>query len=50
LSDGGIDDPTYYTRAWSWARDYTWRPDYTIFREYNCEEQTGSGLDPSLVP
>lgn len=21
-----------------------------IFREYNCEEQTGSGLDPSLVP
>jgi len=47
-----LDDPTYYTRPWSWARDYDWRPDMAIFREYNCEEQTGSkeGLDPSLVP
>jgi len=47
-----LDDPTYYTRPWSWARDYTWRPDLTLFREYDCELQTGAknGLDASLVP
>ena len=45
-----LDDPTYYTRPFSWVRDYAWRPDYAIFREYNCEEQTGAGVDPSLVP
>jgi hypothetical protein len=46
-----LDDPTYYTRPWSWVRDYDWRPDMTMFREYNCELQTGAegGLDPSLV-
>lgn len=47
-----LDDPTYYSRPWSWTRDYDWRPDMAIFKEYNCEEQTGAknGLDPSLVP
>jgi hypothetical protein len=47
-----LDDPTYYTRPWSWVRDYNWRPDMALFREYNCEEQTGAkhGLDPSMVP
>lgn len=46
-----LDDPTYYTRPWSWVRDYSWRPDMALFREYNCELQTGAkdGLDPSLV-
>lgn len=46
-----LDDPTYYTRPWSWARDYDWRPDMTLFREYNCELQTGAknGLDPSSI-
>ena len=32
------------------VRDYAWPPDYAIFREYNCEEQTDAGLNPSLVP
>jgi hypothetical protein len=47
-----LDDPTYYTRPWSWMRDYSWRPDMAVFREYNCELQTGAkgGLDPSLGP
>ena len=47
-----IEDPTYYTRPWTWVRGYDWRPDMRLFREYNCEVQTGakSGLDPSLVP
>jgi hypothetical protein len=47
-----LDDPTYYTRPWSWVRDYDWRPDMTLFKEYNCELQTGAkgGVDPSLVP
>jgi len=47
-----LDDPTYYTRPWSWIRDYSWRPDMTLFREYNCELQTGAkdGIDPALVP
>lgn len=47
-----LDDPTYYTRPWSWVRDYNWRPDMRLFREYNCEFQTGAknGLDASLVP
>ena len=47
-----LDDPTYYKRPWSWMRDYAWRPDMAVFREYNCELQTGAkdGLDPSLGP
>ena len=47
-----LDDPTYYTRPWSWMRDYSWRPDMTLLREYNCELQTGAkdGVDSSLVP
>ena len=47
-----LDDPTFYTRPWSWARKYAWHPDMTLFREYNCELSTGAkgGLDPSLVP
>jgi hypothetical protein len=47
-----LDDPTYYTHPWSWVRDYSWRPDMTLFREYDCELQTGrkNGLDVSLVP
>lgn len=45
-----LDDPTYYARPWSWARQYSWRPDAAVFREYNCELQTGAknGMDPSL--
>lgn len=47
-----LDDPTYYTRPWSWLRDYSWRPDMRIFHEYNCELQSGAkdGIDGSLVP
>jgi len=47
-----LDDPIYYTRPWSWARQYSWRPDSGVFREYNCELQTGmkDGVDPSLSP
>lgn len=47
-----LTDPTYYTRPWSWARDYVWRPDMVLSSEYNCEIQTGApnGLDPTLVP
>ena len=47
-----IDDPTYYTRPWSWARQYAWHPDMTLFKEYNCELQTGAkdGIDASLIP
>ena len=47
-----LEDPTYYTRPWSWARSYAWRPDMTLFREYNCELQTGAegGIDASMVP
>jgi len=47
-----LDDPTYYTRPWSWLRDVSWRPDMMVFKEYNCELQIGSpqGLDSSVVP
>jgi hypothetical protein len=47
-----LDDPTYYTRPWSWMRDYSWRPDMFVMAEYNCELQTGdpNGLDTSLIP
>jgi len=47
-----LDDPTYYTRPWSWARSYAWRPDMSLFREFDCELQTGAkgGLTPGLVP
>jgi hypothetical protein len=42
-----LDDPTFYTRPWTWMRSYDWRPDMVIFSEYNCEEQTGDpGSDP----
>jgi hypothetical protein len=42
-----IDDPTFYTRPWTWMRAYDWRPDRAGFSEYNCEEQTGDpGSDP----
>jgi hypothetical protein len=46
-----LDDPKYYTRPFSWMRQYTWRSDMTTLREYNCELQTGArqGVDPSLV-
>jgi hypothetical protein len=42
-----INDPTFYTRPWTWIRAYDWRPDMVMFREYNCEEQMGDpGNDP----
>jgi hypothetical protein len=46
------DDPTYYKRPRSWERGSSWRPDMMLFREYNCENQTGAenGLDPNLAP
>ena len=47
-----LDDPTYYTQPWSFARRYAWRPDMALFKEYNCELQTGAkdGMDSSLIP
>jgi hypothetical protein len=47
-----LDDPAYYTRGWAWARSYVWRPDMTLFRDFDCELQTGAkgGLTPGLVP
>jgi hypothetical protein len=47
-----LDDPTFYTQPWSFARRYAWRPDMALFKEYNCEVQTGAknGMDQSLVP
>lgn len=36
-----VEDPTFYTRPWSYVRTYAWRPDYAILDEYNCEEQVG---------
>jgi hypothetical protein len=47
-----LDDPTNYTRPWSWLRSYSWRPDMTLYREFDCELQTGAkgGLTPGLVP
>lgn len=48
-----VDDPTYFTRSWSFVRTYGWMPWKAIFAEYNCEEQIGnkdylkqSGLAP----
>jgi hypothetical protein len=48
-----VDDPTYYTRPWSFVRTYGWMPWRAMFTEYNCEEQIGnkdylkqSGLAP----
>jgi hypothetical protein len=48
-----VDDPTYYTRPWSWIRAYAWRPDKQVFGEFDCESQVGrkdylsvSGLVP----
>jgi hypothetical protein len=47
-----LEDPAYYSKAWSWARRYAWRPDMTLFRDFDCELQTGAkgGLTPGLVP
>jgi len=47
-----VDDPTYFTQPWSFARKYAWHPDMTLFKEYNCEQSTGAkgGVDPSLIP
>jgi hypothetical protein len=32
-----LDDPTYYTRTWSWATAYVWRPDKAPISEFDCE-------------
>jgi hypothetical protein len=48
-----LDDPTYYTRPWSWVRTFAWRPDREVFAEYDCEEQSGGVTDAEafgLVP
>jgi hypothetical protein len=48
-----LDDPTYYTRPWSWAGYYYWRPDVAKVLEYNCEEQMGdrsANRNAGLVP
>ena len=47
-----VDDPTNYTVPWFFVRDYDWRPDMTLFRDYNCELNTGAkgGLTSGLVP
>lgn len=37
-----LDDPTYYTRPWSWVTTAIWRPDQTMYAEYNCEMSIGS--------
>jgi hypothetical protein len=39
-------DPVNYTNPWSIVRMFNWAPERTLFREYNCEEQTG---DPSGI-
>lgn len=36
-----VDDPTFYTRPWSFARSLAWRPDYAGLGEYDCEIQAG---------
>lgn len=48
-----IDDPTYYTKPWSWAAVYVWRPDKAPIKEFDCEYQVNrpdytsvSGLVP----
>ncbi|EIZ79731.1 hypothetical protein WSK_1708 [Novosphingobium sp. Rr 2-17] len=48
-----IEDPKYYTNAWTIARTYTWFPQAAYFEEYDCEEQIGDpagGPDAGLVP
>jgi hypothetical protein len=48
-----IEDPTYYTNAWSVVRTFGWDPYLAIFSEYNCEEQIGDPsvkADAGLVP
>ena len=48
-----LDDPTYYTRPWSWANEYVWRPDKAPLGEYDCEystNQPGSLASSGLVP
>jgi hypothetical protein len=36
-----VVDPKFYTKPWSFERDYEWRPDAWHIPEYNCEEQVG---------
>ena len=36
-----VDDPTFYSRPWSFVRTFAWRPDNALFGEYNCEHQIG---------
>lgn len=36
-----VEDPTFYTRPWSYVRTYAWRPDFALQEEYNCEAQAG---------
>jgi len=48
-----LEDPTYYTRPWSWVGVYYWRPDAAKVLEYNCEEQMGdrgANRNAGLVP
>jgi hypothetical protein len=43
-----VEDPTFYSRPWSYVRTYAWRPDYAILNEYNCDEQAGNlSSDPT---
>lgn len=37
-----VDDPTMYTKPWSFIRTYAFRPDKTILEEYDCEYQLGA--------
>ena len=37
-----VDDPTYYTQPWKFARSFTWRPDLALVDEFDCETQVGS--------
>lgn len=63
LRDGGgqwylevvttVDDPSYYTRPWKFARSLSWRPDLALVDEFDCEEQVGSSSqagDTGSVP
>jgi hypothetical protein len=36
-----VEDPTFYSRPWSYVRTYSWRPDFALLEEYNCEQQVG---------
>jgi len=48
-----VDDATFYTRRWKFARSFSWRPDLALVDEFDCETQVGSSSgaqDTGAVP